>query len=119
MRSNPLVSYWGHKTYADMRMQGLGLEEQGLPEWGLCGMENLTLTPHAGSYMDAPWHYGLFSEGKPARTIDQILLEWCYSYATWWPRKRGAFAGKFMPILSAINVRLEAQIHRCGLVVGK
>ena len=27
--------------------------------------------------MDAPWHYGPTSEGKPARTIDQVPLEWC------------------------------------------
>ena len=27
--------------------------------------------------MDAPWHFYPTSEGRPARTIDQIPLEWC------------------------------------------
>lgn len=33
---------------------------------------------HAGTHLDAPWHFGTQSEGKPSRTIDQIPLEWCY-----------------------------------------
>jgi kynurenine formamidase len=28
--------------------------------------------------MDAPWHYGPTSEGKPAKTIEKIPLEWFY-----------------------------------------
>nr|HDO81090.1 cyclase family protein [Candidatus Bathyarchaeota archaeon] len=28
--------------------------------------------------LDAPWHYAPTSEGKPAKTIDEIPLEWCY-----------------------------------------
>jgi kynurenine formamidase len=27
--------------------------------------------------MDAPWHFFPTSEGRPARTIDEIPLEWC------------------------------------------
>ncbi len=33
---------------------------------------------HSTTHIDAPWHYGPIVEGKPARTIDQIPLEWCY-----------------------------------------
>ena len=40
--------------------------------------EVVTLTTHAGTHVDAPWHYGPLSEGRPARTIDEIPLEWCY-----------------------------------------
>jgi kynurenine formamidase len=29
--------------------------------------------------MDAPWHYAPTAEGRPARTIDEIPLEWCFS----------------------------------------
>jgi len=28
--------------------------------------------------MDAPWHYGPVCEGKVARTIDEIPLDWCH-----------------------------------------
>ncbi|MFS4469850.1 cyclase family protein [Chryseobacterium sp. T20] len=33
---------------------------------------------HATTHIDAPWHYGPVVEGKPAKTIDEIPLEWCY-----------------------------------------
>src|SRR5690349_12198734 len=31
--------------------------------------ENLRLDSHAGTHMDAPWHFGPLCEEKPARTI--------------------------------------------------
>jgi kynurenine formamidase len=40
--------------------------------------ENLTLDSHAGTHMDAPWHFGPLCENKPSKTIDQIPLEWCF-----------------------------------------
>jgi kynurenine formamidase len=33
---------------------------------------------HSTTHLDAPWHYAPTSEGKPAKTIDQVPLEWCY-----------------------------------------
>jgi len=43
-----------------------------------CALERVSLTTHDGSHLDAPWHYAPTSEGKPAKTIDEIPLEWCY-----------------------------------------
>lgn len=40
--------------------------------------EEIKLSTHGTTHMDAPWHYGPTSEGKPAKTIDRIPLEWCY-----------------------------------------
>jgi kynurenine formamidase len=51
------------------------------PESMALGWETITLTGHAGNHIDAPWHFGPICEGKPARTIDQIPLEWCYGDA--------------------------------------
>lgn len=34
---------------------------------------------HATTHIDAPWHYNPLCEGKPAKTIDEIPLEWCYN----------------------------------------
>ncbi|MBU1169468.1 MAG: cyclase family protein [Proteobacteria bacterium] len=39
----------------------------------------ITMSTHGTTHLDAPWHYGPLSEGKPARTIDEIPLEWCFS----------------------------------------
>lgn len=40
--------------------------------------DHIAGSAHSGTHVDAPWHYGPTCEGKPARTIDQIPLEWCY-----------------------------------------
>jgi kynurenine formamidase len=40
--------------------------------------ENLELDSHSGTHMDAPWHFGPLCENKPAKTIDQIPLDWCF-----------------------------------------
>ncbi len=33
---------------------------------------------HSTTHLDAPWHYGPLCDGKKAKTIDEIPLEWCY-----------------------------------------
>jgi kynurenine formamidase len=38
--------------------------------------ESLRTESHHGTHVDAPWHYGPTSGGEPARTIDQLPLEW-------------------------------------------
>jgi kynurenine formamidase len=40
--------------------------------------EDLQLDSHSGTHMDAPWHFGPLCENLPAKTIDQIPLEWCF-----------------------------------------
>lgn len=40
--------------------------------------DRVDMISHSGTHLDAPWHYAPQSEGKAARTIDQIPLEWCY-----------------------------------------
>ena len=39
----------------------------------------IKLSTHGTTHLDAPFHYAPVSEGKPAKTIDEIPLEWCYS----------------------------------------
>ena len=112
LRSNPSITYWDHKTFAKMRMPALGIEEQDLPEWGYCGMESITLSPHTASHMDAPWHYGPTSEGKPSRTIDQIPLEWCYSDGVVldfhnFPRERPILVEDLKEALAKISYQLK------------
>lgn len=33
---------------------------------------------HSTTHIDAPWHYSPTCEGKRAKTIDEVPLEWCY-----------------------------------------
>jgi kynurenine formamidase len=41
--------------------------------------ESIQLSTHGTTHVDAPWHYGPECEGKPARTIDEMPLDWFYS----------------------------------------
>jgi kynurenine formamidase len=36
------------------------------------------LSTHATTHVDAPWHYNSTIQGKPAKTIDQLPLDWFY-----------------------------------------
>ena len=33
---------------------------------------------HSTTHIDAPWHYAPTCEGQPAKTIDQVPLDWCF-----------------------------------------
>jgi kynurenine formamidase len=75
-RTAPKIVYKNHRQGAEEFRKCWDISEKSLLEYA--ASETITLCSHSGSHMDAPWHYGSTSEGKPARTIDQIPLEWCY-----------------------------------------
>lgn len=42
-------------------------------------VEEIRAITHTGTHVDAPYHYGALSEGRPARRIDEVPLEWCFA----------------------------------------
>ena len=46
--------------------------------------EEVTAVTHSGTHADAPWHYGPQSEGKPAKKIDELPIEWFSRTASCW-----------------------------------
>lgn len=40
--------------------------------------DTIKLSTHGTTHVDAPWHYAPTSEGRPAKTIDEVPLAWCY-----------------------------------------
>jgi len=71
------VRYFTHEEGAKQMGQIFGMDPDDLPgKLGWAG-EEVTMITHAGTHMDAPWHYAPQSQGKPARTIDEVPLEWC------------------------------------------
>lgn len=42
-------------------------------------VEEVRLLTHAGTHVDAPYHYHPTSEGRPARRIDEVPLEWLFA----------------------------------------
>lgn len=49
-----------------------------IPDGEMLSLEIVNSSVHMGSHVDAPFHYGSRCEGKPAKQIMDIPLEWCY-----------------------------------------
>lgn len=47
---------------------------------GFAAVEEVTLTTHNGTHLDAPWHFHPTQDGgaRPAMTIDEVPLDWCF-----------------------------------------
>jgi kynurenine formamidase len=77
------VRYVDHADGAKDFERMLGARPEDLVRSGGLGpaVEELSLNTHTGTHVDAPWHYHPVSEGKPARTIDELPLEWFFSDA--------------------------------------
>lgn len=60
---------------AEVMCSIFGCEKHELPDGEGWGDEQLRITTHLGTHVDAPLHYGSTCEGKPARTISDLRLE--------------------------------------------
>jgi kynurenine formamidase len=76
----PKIKYIGHKDTLPLfasYFPGLTLDD--LPDGEAASNELLTLSSHSGTHLDAPYHFhSTMDNGKPALTIDEVPLEWCF-----------------------------------------
>lgn len=75
-------------------------------------IERITLTTHSGTHLDAPYHYGPTSGGRPAKTIDEVPLRWCFGPGvvldvTGVDRRKGADEHDLQRELDRIGYRLQ------------
>jgi len=75
----PEIEHHDHKTGSLTMQAFFNCGEKDLPGGLGWSDDKVTANTHAGTHLDAPWHFSPTSEGKPAKTIDQIPLEWCYA----------------------------------------
>lgn len=79
----PEIEYYDHEKGAGLlaeNLHELGIEDveaSDFPEGIGLAWEELTVIAHAGTHLDAPWHYGPEVDGVPSKTIEEIPLEWC------------------------------------------
>jgi kynurenine formamidase len=79
----PSVEYFDHVAGADLLAENLadagfeGIDGADFPDGMGLAWEEVTAITHAGTHLDAPWHYGPEVDGNPARTVDEVPLEWC------------------------------------------
>jgi kynurenine formamidase/predicted amidohydrolase len=80
-RTKPKIEYVTHDTGGlKGMMDAFGVTPQDLVYSNGHGwaVETLEVGSHTATHIDAPYHYGATSEGKPARRIDEVPLEWCF-----------------------------------------
>jgi kynurenine formamidase len=71
------VEYYDHQFGAQQMEEIFSVPARELPEGLGWAGERVTLITHAGTHMDAPYHYGPLCAGQQAKSIDEIPLDWC------------------------------------------
>ena len=72
----PRIKYWTHgETFHQIASFFPGLTREELPDGEAWAVEDVQLTTHSGTHVDAPWHYHSTSEGMAAPSIDEAPLE--------------------------------------------
>ena len=76
----PEITYRGHaETAAEICSIFPGLRPEQLPDGAGWAVEDVRISTHNGTHMDAPWHYHpTMDGGERAITVDEIPLEWCF-----------------------------------------
>ena len=79
----PRINYRNHHDTAPSMAALMGVPVEALPEGEYAAVEEITLSTHNGTHLDAPYHYfsrmdeALVPGGRPAIRIDEVPLDWC------------------------------------------
>ncbi|HTY45477.1 MAG TPA: cyclase family protein [Patescibacteria group bacterium] len=55
------------------------IKPQDLPDGEFLSLEVVHAPVHIGTHIDYSFHYGSQSQGRPAKTINELPLEWCFA----------------------------------------
>ena len=72
------VVHQSHKESAAMMASFFDASVDDLPNGLGWANDTVTLITHAGTHVDAPWHYYPTCGGQKAKTIEELPLEWFY-----------------------------------------
>ncbi|MBN8292426.1 cyclase family protein [Rhodobacter sp. NTK016B] len=74
----PKIRYLDHAHGATDFAAMLGIEPSEMLGGAGPASEELEVTTHVGTHLDAPWHYHpTMNNGERAITIDEVPLDWC------------------------------------------
>jgi len=76
----PRIEYLDHGQTAESMCSFFpGLRPDQLPDGEGWALEQIQLTTHNGTHLDAPYHFAsTMSGGQRAITIDEVPLDWCF-----------------------------------------
>lgn len=74
----PDIRYARHHETRERAAKLFGLEPHEWPGPLAWSTETVTLGTHTGTHVDAPFHYWPKTGDQPAKTVDQLPLEWFY-----------------------------------------
>ncbi|HMO23194.1 MAG TPA: cyclase family protein [Candidatus Melainabacteria bacterium] len=74
----PEIEYVDNQAGAEIMMSFFGCGKDDLPDGEGWAEENISLSSHLGTHVDAPLHYGSKCGDSKAKTIDQISLDDLY-----------------------------------------
>ena len=107
----PQITYMTHEnTWEQIAMFFPGLTKDDLPDGEGWAVENLTLSTHNGTHMDAPWHFHSTTDAgaSAAPSIDEAPLDLFFR-----PGVKLDFSGK--PAGHVISgAEVEAELARIG-----
>lgn len=72
------IDYVSHEEGADILGRPAGIDRHAFPDGMALSLEHVRLTSHSGTHIDAPVHYGPLCAGEPAKTIEEVPLEWFF-----------------------------------------
>jgi kynurenine formamidase len=80
----PAIRYLKHKeTLPQLLPFFPGLQAVDLPDGEAWAIEQVSLTTHNGTHVDAPWHFhSTMNNGERAWTIDEVPLESCTTWSS-------------------------------------
>lgn len=89
---SPEIEYIDHAAGAKIMQQIFQCHSSDLPCGEGWAEENVQISSHLGTHVDAPWHYGSTSGDMPARTVDEIPLEelYCDTFVLDFSSKKGS-----------------------------
>ena len=76
----PSITYVDHRQSVGQILPFFpGLTQDDLPGGEGWAVEQLNVSTHNGTHLDAPYHFHSTTDGgKPAWTIDEMPLDWCF-----------------------------------------
>jgi len=90
---------------------GAAVATEDFPEALGLAWSTVILSDHSGNHIDAPYHFGPTVAGQPAKTIDEVPLEWCFG-----PGVRLDFRAHVGRDISVAD--LERETQRIGVTLG-